>query len=149
MNYTITTLDQLRPILLGFRKSRGLTQAGLAAKLGIAQQTYAQLEANPTSVSVERLFRLLRVLGVELVLADAANEPSAKVQRADKARPFLAEKALGKEKSVTPALVPASRQEVATSRKTLVKSLDRVSKVADNNLASGRPRSQQKKREIW
>ncbi len=149
MNYTITTLDQLRPILRGFRKASGLTQAGLAAKLGIAQQTYAQLEANPTSVSVERLFRLLRVLGVELVLADAANKPSAESQCADKALPFLAKNALGKDKSVTPALVPASRQEVATSRKTLVKSLGKVSNVANNNLASGHPRSQQKKREIW
>lgn len=149
MNYTITTLDQLRPILLGFRKSRGLTQAGLAAKLGVAQQTYAQLEANPASVSVERLFKLLCALGVELVLSDAANETSAKVQRAAKARSGLVKKAGGKEKGETPALVPASRQEVATSRKTLVKSLGRGSKGADNNLASGLPRSLPKKREVW
>lgn len=77
MNFTVATLDQLRPILVGFRKSRGLTQAALAAKLGIAQQTYAQMEANPATASVERLYRLLRVLGVELVLADAAAGQSA------------------------------------------------------------------------
>lgn len=71
MNYPITTLDQLRPILLGFRKSRGLTQSALAELLGVTQQTYAQLEANPASASVERLFKVLRVLGVEWVLADA------------------------------------------------------------------------------
>lgn len=77
MNFTVATLDQLRPILIGFRKSRGLTQAALAARLGIAQQTYAQLEANPATASVERLYRLLRVLGVELVLADVAVGQSA------------------------------------------------------------------------
>lgn len=77
MNFPVVTLDQLRPILVGFRKSRGLTQAALAARLGIAQQTYAQLEANPASASVERLFRLLRVLGVELVLTDAAADQTA------------------------------------------------------------------------
>lgn len=74
MNYPVATLDQLRPILIGFRKSRGLTQAALAARLGVAQQTYAQLEANPATASVERLFRLLRVLGVELVFADTETE---------------------------------------------------------------------------
>lgn len=71
MNYPITTLDQLRPILLGFRKSRGLTQSALAELLGVTQQTYAQLEANPASASAERLFKVLRVLGVDWVLADA------------------------------------------------------------------------------
>lgn len=77
MNFPVVTLDQLRPILVGFRKSRRLTQTALADKLGITQQSYAQLEANPASASVERLFRLLRVLGVELVLADVAGEQPA------------------------------------------------------------------------
>ncbi len=71
MNYPITTLDQLRPILLGFRKSKGLTQSALAELLGVTQQTYAQLESNPASASVERLFKVLRLLGVDWVLADA------------------------------------------------------------------------------
>jgi len=70
MNYPIKILSQLRPILRGFRKARHLTQAELAKKLGITQQSYAQLEANPASASLERLFKVLQLLEVDLVLAD-------------------------------------------------------------------------------
>ena len=76
MDYSLKTLSQLRPILLGFRKTAGLTQAMVAARLGVTQQTYAQLEANPAAVSVERLFKVLRVLGVELALAQGASRPA-------------------------------------------------------------------------
>jgi HTH-type transcriptional regulator / antitoxin HipB len=72
MTYPVKTLSQLRPILQGFRKDAGMTQAAMAAQLGVTQQTYAQLEANPAAVSVERLFRVLRVLGVELALTTPA-----------------------------------------------------------------------------
>ncbi|MEA3120681.1 MAG: HTH-type transcriptional regulator / antitoxin HipB [Paraburkholderia sp.] len=75
MDFRIKTLSQLRPILLGFRKSAGLTQVGMASHLGVTQQTYAQLEANPAAVSVERLFTVLRVLNVELVLSQADTQP--------------------------------------------------------------------------
>ncbi|OLL27703.1 transcriptional regulator [Burkholderia sp. SRS-W-2-2016] len=69
MDYAIQMLNQLRPILQGFRKNAGLTQAAMAARLGVTQQTYAQLEANPAAVSVERLFRVLRILQVDLKLS--------------------------------------------------------------------------------
>ncbi|WP_250517220.1 helix-turn-helix transcriptional regulator [Caballeronia sp. INDeC2] len=74
MDYSLKTLSQLRPILLGFRKAAGMTQAMVAARLGVTQQTYAQLEANPAAVSVERLFKVLRALDVELALTRAATE---------------------------------------------------------------------------
>ncbi|SOY46015.1 helix-turn-helix domain-containing protein [Cupriavidus taiwanensis] len=77
MHYAIKTVHQLRPILQGFRKSRGMTQAMMAGHLGVTQQTYAELEANPAAVSVERLLRVLRVLGVELVLSQAAEGDTA------------------------------------------------------------------------
>lgn len=41
----------------------------MSERLGITQQTYARLEANPGSVSIERLFKVLTVLGVEVVLS--------------------------------------------------------------------------------
>jgi HTH-type transcriptional regulator/antitoxin HipB len=72
MDYPIKTLSQLRPILKGFRKSAGMTQTMMASHLGVTQQTYAQLEANPASASVERLFKVLRVLDVHLTLSQAA-----------------------------------------------------------------------------
>ncbi|WP_321800690.1 helix-turn-helix transcriptional regulator [Caballeronia sp. J97] len=87
MDYSLKTLSQLRPILLGFRKAAGLTQAGVAARLGVTQQTYAQLEANPAAVSVERLFKVLRALDVELALSRTATSRPAKADEAALAGP--------------------------------------------------------------
>jgi HTH-type transcriptional regulator / antitoxin HipB len=84
VDYPIKTLGQLRPILQGFRKTAGLTQAGMASHLGVTQQTYAQLEANPAAVSVDRLFRVLQVLRVDLTLIPrAAGSPESDAVVAD------------------------------------------------------------------
>jgi HTH-type transcriptional regulator/antitoxin HipB len=77
MDYPIKTVQQLRPILVGFRKQAGLSQAALASLLGVTQQSYAKIEANPSATSVERLFTILRLLGSEIVLTHAAKNPSA------------------------------------------------------------------------
>lgn len=71
MDYPIRTLQQIRPLLVGFRKRAGLSQAEVAALLGVTQQTYAKIEANPTATSVERLFTILRLLGSEIVLVQS------------------------------------------------------------------------------
>lgn len=68
MDYPIKTLQQLRPILLGFRKQAGMSQAAVAALLGVTQQSYAKIEANPAATSVARLFTIFRLLGSEMVL---------------------------------------------------------------------------------
>lgn len=67
--YSLKTLNQLRPLLVGFRKANGMTQKDVSEKLGVTQQTYARLEANPASTSIERLFKVFTVLGVEMVLS--------------------------------------------------------------------------------
>lgn len=67
--YPLKTLNQLRPLLVGFRKANGMTQKDVSEKLGVTQQTYARLEANPASASIERLFKVFTVLGVEMVLS--------------------------------------------------------------------------------
>ncbi|WP_159179643.1 helix-turn-helix domain-containing protein, partial [Escherichia coli] len=71
--YPIKILTQLRPMLLGFRKANGLTQKDVSERLGVTQQTYARLEANPASASIERLFKVFTVLGVEISLSSMAN----------------------------------------------------------------------------
>jgi len=76
MNYPIKTLNQLPLILKGFRKERGLTQAVMAEKLGITQQSYAYFEANPATATLERLFMVLRILGVEISLNQAVSVAS-------------------------------------------------------------------------
>ena len=70
MNYTINTLDQLKPILTGFRKSNGLSQKALAEKLGISQQSYQVLESAPQKITLERLFKVIAVLGIKLQFVD-------------------------------------------------------------------------------
>lgn len=70
--YPVKTLNQLRPFLVGFRKTRGLTQAELARRLDVTQQTYARMEANPATASFERIFRVFSILGVEIVLSDGS-----------------------------------------------------------------------------
>lgn len=73
MDYPIKILSQLRPTLIGFRKQKRLTQASLAQLLGITQQSYAKLEADPASASIERLFKVLQLLDVELILCEKKN----------------------------------------------------------------------------
>jgi HTH-type transcriptional regulator/antitoxin HipB len=87
VDYPIKTLSQLKPILQGFRKAAALTQAAMASRLGVTQQTYAQLEANPATVSVERLFKVLRVLQVNLTLTPSADTPSQSAVAGEDATP--------------------------------------------------------------
>lgn len=68
MHYPIITPEQLPAMLRGLRQSAGLTQAQLAERLGISQQSYARIEARPAAASVERLSKLLRALDAELVI---------------------------------------------------------------------------------
>lgn len=75
MDYSVKTLSQLRPVLRGFRKAAGLTQAMLAERLGITQQSYAQFEANPAAAGVERLFKVLRLLNAGITLSQDAPSP--------------------------------------------------------------------------
>jgi HTH-type transcriptional regulator/antitoxin HipB len=113
MDYRIKTISQLQPILKGCRRAAGLTQAALAEKLGITQQSYAQIEANPASTSMERLFRVLRVLHVDLVLSD--DTPNA----ADEHPPlFLAEpeKPYHNPAAPKPRAAPRKRPEPVASK---------------------------------
>ncbi|BCF99521.1 hypothetical protein PPGU19_040900 [Paraburkholderia sp. PGU19] len=76
MDYSVKTLSQLRPVLRGFRKAAGLTQAMLAERLGITQQSYAQFEADPAAAGVERLFKVLRLLNAGITLSQDAPSPA-------------------------------------------------------------------------
>ena len=62
------TTEQLPQLLKAFRKNAGLTQADVALRLGVTQQTVSALERNAEAVSAARLMKLLNILGVEWVL---------------------------------------------------------------------------------
>jgi len=120
MDYPIKTLTQLKPILVGFRKQAGLTQAALASRLGITQQSYAKIEANPASTSVERLFTILRLLGGEIVLATdattavdaSAAKPAAGTPDADRQdKPSRPGPTSPKRRAAPPKLVPPARSK--------------------------------------
>ena len=120
MDFPIKTLTQLRPILQGFRKAAGLTQAAMASHLGVTQQTYAQLEANPAAVSVERLFRVLRVLQVDLRLTPSAGDS-------------LESGVAGEDVAPSPTAVPSAERTVAR----------RATKTASSAVTSGVKRKNQ------
>ena len=73
MNYIINTLDQLKPILVGFRKSNGFSQKVVAEKLGISQQSYQALESAPQKATLERLYKVFSVLGIKLQFVNNTN----------------------------------------------------------------------------
>ncbi|MDF3083628.1 helix-turn-helix domain-containing protein [Burkholderia sola] len=124
MAFPVQTLTQLRPILVGFRKSAGLTQAQLAARLGITQQSYAQLEANPSAVSIERLFKVLNALGVRMMLSlDERDAPADEADSASGAEPAARRKPVASKRGTTPAQAPtgaaadaARKRPAATTR---------------------------------
>ncbi|HHL4079571.1 helix-turn-helix transcriptional regulator [Burkholderia sp. A2] len=120
MAFPVQTLTQLRPILVGFRKSAGLTQAQLAARLGITQQSYAQLEANPSAVSIERLFKVLNALGVRMMLSlDERDAPAEAADSASGAEPTARRKPVASKRGTTAAKTPAGaarKRPAATTR---------------------------------
>ncbi len=129
MAFPVQTLSQLRPILVGFRKSAGFTQAQLAARLGVTQQSYAQLEANPSAVSIERLFKVLNVLGVRLMLEPGTPDDASAPDVADPA----------------PARTPATRRR--SSDTPAARSPAAASRKRPAAAAPGKPRGP--KREDW
>lgn len=81
--FPVRTAGQLPALLQAFRKEAGLTQAEVALRLGVTQQTYSALERNADTVGAARLLKLLNILGVELILGTpaAGDAPSAEPGR--------------------------------------------------------------------
>lgn len=77
MDYPVRIPQQLSSILIAFRKHAGLSQAEVAAQLGVTQQTVSDLERNAENMSVARLMRLLSLLDIVLVLRERDGQASA------------------------------------------------------------------------
>jgi HTH-type transcriptional regulator/antitoxin HipB len=86
VDYPVKTTEQFAPLLKAFRRAAGLTQADLAARLGITQQTYARLEANPQVVSLARFLRVLAVLNVQMTLGTPDAPVAQPVSETDEVR---------------------------------------------------------------
>ena len=85
MEYTVTTPSQLGQVLQGCRKQRGLTQRELGARVGLLQKAVSMLETDPSRTSVERLFKLLSALELQIVLRDKRAE-STQIQARGKTK---------------------------------------------------------------
>lgn len=75
MNQVIAIPEQLGPILKAARKAAGLTQAALAARLGVSQSRVSDMEANPRSLDLGQFLALLSFLDLEMLL-QAKQAPS-------------------------------------------------------------------------
>jgi HTH-type transcriptional regulator/antitoxin HipB len=70
MKQVLTHSAQLGQILATRRRASKLSQRALAAKLAISQNRLSEIEANPGTLTVERLLELAGLLGLELVVQD-------------------------------------------------------------------------------
>ena len=78
MDYPIRFSDQIRQQLRALRKTKGLTQAQLGKLLGIGQVRIAEIERDPSVVSVAQLFKLLAALDAHIVLRDSRPDDASK-----------------------------------------------------------------------
>lgn len=77
MDYPLQLVSQLQQLLKSLRKSRQMTQAELARRLGVVQSRIADIERDPGAVSVEQLLQVLAMLGAQVVVRQADTAPSA------------------------------------------------------------------------
>jgi HTH-type transcriptional regulator/antitoxin HipB len=66
----LTTPAQIGSILAARRKHLKMSQAQVAARVGLSQNRLSVLESNPATLTAKQLFSLIDVLGLELALEE-------------------------------------------------------------------------------
>lgn len=66
----VSTADQLLRTLAGRRRAKGLSQAQLADRLGIAQAHVSDIERGTRKLSVPRLLEMANILDLDLVVQE-------------------------------------------------------------------------------
>jgi HTH-type transcriptional regulator/antitoxin HipB len=72
---SLVTASQLSTLLRGARKSLQLTQAQLAARVGLSQRRLSELEREAGTLSVDQLMALCHQLGLQVAIQ--AREPAS------------------------------------------------------------------------
>ncbi len=67
--HPVLTAASLGRILQSVRKSRGLNQTQLSARVGVSQARLSALERQPGSISVDQLLAMCSSLGLELSIS--------------------------------------------------------------------------------
>ena len=78
--HTLALPTQLGSFLRDARLQRGLTQPMLAKKLGISTQAYSRIERNAERASFERIFRICRLLDLEIAIATSARSSKNRLE---------------------------------------------------------------------
>lgn len=68
ISHALITAIQLGAVLQAARKSQGLTQSAVAARIGLSQSRVSHLELNAHELSVEQLLAWCAALGLELTI---------------------------------------------------------------------------------
>lgn len=70
MQQILASPTQLGLLLKAARKRAHLSQADLAARVGVSQSRMSELELNPGSISLDQLLAVSGVLGLELAIGN-------------------------------------------------------------------------------
>lgn len=106
MDYPVQFSSQLQLQLKSLRKSRQMTQADLARRLGVVQSRVADIERDPGAVSVEQLLQVLAMLGAQMVVRETTTGPSA-------AKPSIALEAHAQAESTATATLTTGSKSAA------------------------------------
>jgi HTH-type transcriptional regulator / antitoxin HipB len=76
----VTTPTQIGAILAARRKQLDLSQAQVAARVGLSQNRLSVLEKNSATLTAKQLMALLNVLGLDLALNEKTSTGKAKAE---------------------------------------------------------------------
>lgn len=108
MDYPVQLASQLKQLLKSLRKSRQLTQAELARRLGVVQSRVADIERDPGAVSVEQLLQVLAMLGAQVVVRQTDTGLSA-------AKPSIDLEAMARAKATVTAALTTGPKAAASA----------------------------------
>ncbi len=77
MDYTISLIQQLGPVLKGIRKKTGMTQKQVAEKVGMLTKTISALEAGSPRSTLDSLMTLLGAYNYTLGLVQKTDASSS------------------------------------------------------------------------
>ena len=78
MDYPVKLASQLGPVVAGVRRSLKLTQTEVARRMGADQAAISDLERDASRASLERVLKLLSVLGCDLLIRGRRTGRTAK-----------------------------------------------------------------------
>jgi HTH-type transcriptional regulator/antitoxin HipB len=78
MRQVLTHAAQMGRIIAGRRRALKLSQRALAAKLAISQNRLSEIEADTSTLPLERLLEISNLLGLDLTIQNRQPKRSAK-----------------------------------------------------------------------